>query len=100
MKKSNCGLTDADHSEWQAWLDIYDLIMNLHESISDISSFVNEYSSINENEYGITEISEDIYSSFKPVLKLLQKSNKDIRSKYGVAEKNKIVPNSRPDISR
>ena len=100
MIKYDCGLTDAEHSEWQAWLDIYDLTMNLHDSVSDITSFIHAYSQITEEEYGMTEVSDDIYALFKPALKLLQKANTKIRSKYGIAEKNNSLPDNRPDISR
>ena len=98
--KFDCGLTDEEHCDIQSWLDIYDLIMNLHDSVSDINSFVNEYSHKYKNRYGVFEILEPIYSYFKPALDLLQKANKKIRSRYGLVEQHKSLPSGRPPISR
>lgn len=96
----DCGLTEVDHANQQAWLDIYDLIINLHASVSDINDFANEFSKINKDNFGMTDISEDIYFLFRPALKIMQEANKNIREKYGVEEKTKSLPSGSSKVSK
>ena len=100
MENMDCGLTEADHAEWQAWLDIYDLIMEFYESVNDINKLINYYSGSSEYEYRMTDISEEIYLLFKPVLLTLIDANKQIRLKYNIAKQIHSMPNGRPPISK
>ena len=99
VDSKDCGLTDAEHCNWQAWLDVYDLIMNLYESVNDINDFANKYSTDMMDDTGLAMVVDDVYVRFKPILTRLQKANKTIRAKYDIADRKKSTPSGRPNTS-
>jgi len=97
----DCGLSEREHANWQAWLDIYDLIIKLYDSVSDINQFVNGISKDSPyNTYGMSDAGDEIYALFNPVLALIQKANDELREHYNLQEIAKEQPSYRPDISR
>jgi len=89
--KYDCGLTDAEHCEQQAWINLYDLLTALHGAVSDITVFVNEYSHAYADKYEspIADLGFEIHRLLDPVLKTLKEANTELRSRYDFVEKYK-----------
>ena len=95
-----CGMNDAQCAEWQAELEANLIINDLHESVGDLNEFVTMANASNVDEFGLIEISEDVYGIFEPLLKELKKANGEIRKKYGITGQNLSLPSDRADFTR
>jgi hypothetical protein len=86
--KFDCGMSDAEHCEWELRLQAYELIMYLHKSAGDINRFLEELTASKTDGSGLgfdmADICDDIDAIFRPILKKLQRANKKIRSQYGL----------------
>jgi hypothetical protein len=95
-----CGMNDAQCAEWQAELEMSLIINDLHESVSDLNEFVTAAYKSNVDEFGLIEISEDVYGAFEPLLKELKRANRGIRKKHGIKGQNLSLPSDRADFTR
>jgi len=102
--KFDCGMSDAEHCEWELRLIAYEYIFALYASVGDVFSFFDEKVAAEKDGwrpgFEMAEICDDINALFDPVLQSLQNANKQLRSKYGLTEQNQSSPNNRRGFSK
>jgi len=77
---------------------------NIHKSVGDINKFLDESIPVNLHGSDLcsarTNICHDIYFTFAPALKKLQKANKQIRFQYGLTEQTDSLQDNRKDSEK
>ena len=80
--KQDRELTKEEQPAQQLWFDICEITTKLHEAVTDINKFINECSTVNENEYLISDVVDEIDFFFDYALTLVISGNNKIREIY------------------